>query len=123
MKVEAGEIYELTESWGRLPKGLKVKVLGVYEDSLGDLSWHSSFIEVPMCGIEWRYFNINTWLTRNPQIKVLDMLNNIDDNTKFNFIPNHMLCDINQKVDGIVLFNLSTKWCVSITDIFNSWKT
>ena len=117
---EIGRTYILNDTWMQYPKGMKVKLMALMENSLlfslDGTKMYSAIIEVPIKGgTAFKYYTGNdTIVSKSPDL---------NDETIITFIPLRFLSEMGEEDKyKIIIWNLANKWNVSQTDSYNNWR-
>jgi len=115
--INVGDTVRLKENYNKMPKGTKVRFMAKidfspnwqYENKTygAVISYHR--------GSEWRFAD-------KTRFDVLELSEDLDDETKITFISYNVLEPIDNNDDRIILWNLANKWNVRETDWYNNWK-
>jgi hypothetical protein len=115
-----GERYQLNKHWGKLPKGLKLKLMAILEYTnitiYNGNKIYSAVVEIPHGGSAWKFHsNDGTSIVVEQDI-------NLNGDTLITYIPLNYLEPLNPLSDNIIIWSLANKWNSRETDSYNKFR-
>lgn len=116
--IKVGDIVRLKKNPFKLPKGLKVRLMAIIEYNLtfsSGIKICGAVIETHVRSFAWKYSNSNNY-------SVIEQSDDLTEDTNITFVTQQYLEPLDEKDDGMILYDLNYKWNVFESDWYAKWR-